>query len=323
MTKVSVIIPVYNSAPVLRLTIDAVLSQSYSLIEVIIVDDGSSDKSLEVARSYTDNRIIVITQKNAGAAVARNSGLKIASGDYIQFLDAGDCISPNKIEKQLMVLTENPEKLAVCDYIKFNNPDEIGQKLGEDQTSFIYSSNEPTDFLANLWGANGQSNFIQTNSWLVPRSLIDKAGYWREYRCPDDDGEFFARIILSSNGIIHVPGVYNYYHVGVGANFLSGNKNRKYIQNVLLTIDLKSVYLTQKDYSYKIQKAIAMQYLFFAVYNYPAFRLYSAIAYKRYKSFNIKLRTPKIGGIFFETTKFIFGWKCARFIRYFSREKNK
>ena len=90
--KISVIIPVYNASKYLRQCINSVLGQTLKNIEVICIDDGSIDNSLEILKEYQikDNRIIVCTQENSGAAVARNKGLDIAKGDYIAFMDPDD-----------------------------------------------------------------------------------------------------------------------------------------------------------------------------------------------------------------------------------------
>ena len=317
---VSIIIPVYNSANILRATVETALAQSHMRKEIIIIDDGSTDNSYELALSYQSESVRVVRQPNAGAAVARNTGLALANGELIQFLDAGDLLSTDKIEKQVTALRANPLKLAVCSYVQFTSADQLNSPSYPDQSSYIYSTDDPLDFLVNLWGGNGEMNFIQTNSWLVPREIINRAGIWRNYRCPDDDGEFFARAILASEGIEFVPGVYNYYHISPGANQLSTNKNRKYLQNTLLTIDLKHGYLLKKGKHPLISKAMASQYLRFAVYQYPAQKTLSLIAYSRFQSFHEKVPIPNLGGKGIELVKQIFGWRMARLIRYYFRE---
>ena len=321
MSLVSIIIPVYNSANFLKSTVESALAQTYLNKEIIIVDDGSTDNSFETAKQYENGNVKVIKQVNAGAAMARNTGLAIAKGDYIQFLDAGDLLSADKIEKQVAALNGSQIKLAVCNYIQFSGNDKPLTDLKiTNQSSFIYSTDNPLEFLINLWGGKGAMNFIQTNSWLVPKKLIEKAGGWRNYRCPDDDGEFFARMILAGDGIIYVPGVFNYYYMSPQANQLSSNKNIKYLQNTLLTIDLKHKYLLQKGRHPLISKAVAAQYLRFAVYNYPAQKKLSAIALRRYKALDERVTIPVLGGRLIELVKKIVGWKAARFMRYYTRE---
>lgn len=319
---VSIIIPVYNTQDFLASTIESALRQSYRSKEVIVVDDGSTDNSHIIAKAYEKDGVILIKQANAGAAAARNTGLAHAKGDLIQFLDAGDLLSDDKIEKQVRSLKNNPYKLAVCNYLQFCSESELNTLLFPDQSRFIFTTDQSVDFLVNLWGGNGEANFIQTNCWLVPRVLINKAGLWRPVRyCQDDDGEFFARVILASDGIVYVPGVYNYFRVGVGANKLSGNTKSEYLKNALLTINLKHEYLLQKGGHPKLNAAMAKQYLDFAVYNYPAQKQLSALAMRRYRKLNEKAELPMLGGKFVEGLKNLVGWRGVRFLLHHLRER--
>lgn len=301
----------------------SLLAQSYHELEVIMVDDGSTDNSYTLAKQYESSHVFVLQQKNAGAAVARNTGLAIAKGEYIQFLDAGDVLSEEKIAAQVKALDNQPGKVAVCNYKQFTTDEELKNGIYPDQSSFIYSSDDPQDFLINLWGGKGAMNFIQTNCWLVPIQIIEKSGGWRAYRCPDDDGEFFARVLLASEGIVYVPGVYNYYHITPGGvNQLSRSGNPTYLKNVLLTIDLKHRYLLNKGNHPQLRKAIASQYLRFAVDQFPAQKLLSAIAYKRYKALHEQVKVPVLGGRIIEFIKQVFGWRMARLTRYYLRGRS-
>ena len=101
MVKVSVIIPVYNVEPYLKQCMDSVVGQTLKDIEIICVDDGSTDGSLDILREYAaeDNRIQIIEQKNAGAGAARNNGMRHATGKYLSFLDSDDFFEPRMLEK--------------------------------------------------------------------------------------------------------------------------------------------------------------------------------------------------------------------------------
>ena len=100
--KVSIIIPVHNSSKYILECINSVINQTYKNLEIILIDDNSTDNSLEIIKSINDKRIKLIElSTNCGAAVARNKGIEIASGDYICFLDSDDYWKPRKIEKQL------------------------------------------------------------------------------------------------------------------------------------------------------------------------------------------------------------------------------
>ena len=87
---ISIIVPIYNAEQFLRECIDSILSQNYSNIEIILVNDGSRDGSLNICQSYDDSRIVLIDKENAGVSSARNAGLKVAKGEYIAFIDADE-----------------------------------------------------------------------------------------------------------------------------------------------------------------------------------------------------------------------------------------
>ena len=100
--KISIIIPVYNAEKYLKCCLDSILNQSYKNLEIIIINDGSTDNSLKVIEEYkkNDNRIILISQKNQGVSKSRNNGLELATGDYIMFIDPDDWIHVSSFLKK-------------------------------------------------------------------------------------------------------------------------------------------------------------------------------------------------------------------------------
>lgn len=116
---VTVIIPVFNCEKYIRESIESALGQTYSNIEVVAVDDGSRDSSLQILESYSD-QINVIKQKNSGSAVARNVGIAAANGKYVAFLDGDDFWFPEKIEAQVKYLESHPEvRLVFCEWLEW------------------------------------------------------------------------------------------------------------------------------------------------------------------------------------------------------------
>ena len=115
--RVSVIIPVYNMEKYLDRCMESVVGQSYADLEIIIIDDGSTDSSTEMCREWErkDNRIVYIWQENAGLGGARNSGMRAASSDYITFLDADDWFEPTFVEKIIKVMLETSSDMGQCD----------------------------------------------------------------------------------------------------------------------------------------------------------------------------------------------------------------
>jgi len=121
---ISVVIPSYNCAPFLRETVESVLSQTYPPIEILIVDDGSTDGSSDIACEFGDP-VRVITQPNSGVSVARNRGIDEAQGEWIAFVDADDLWEPTKLERQMETLATEGADDAVClytDFYRFGGP---------------------------------------------------------------------------------------------------------------------------------------------------------------------------------------------------------
>ena len=121
--KISVIVPIYNACKHLRPALDSILAQTFKEIEIICVDDGSTDTSLDMLKIYQkmDNRIRIITETNAGPGHARNNGLKRARGKYVAFLDADDFFEPEMLEKLYNLAEENGLDIAITRYDIYDN----------------------------------------------------------------------------------------------------------------------------------------------------------------------------------------------------------
>jgi len=223
--KVSVLIPLYNSENYIEASIQSVFNQTYPSIEIIIVDDGSSDNSYKLAKLYESENVKLIQQPNKGAAAARNTALSFATGDYIQYLDADDLLSPDKIEKQVAILDKNPDCISSCAWGRFvKNPNEA-----RFVKQAVWADFKPVDWLVTAWNGGGM---MQTACWLVPRQIAGKAGMWNENLTLHDDGEYFCRIILQSKAILFIETAKVYYRSEL-PHSLSRSNNRTAAKSVL------------------------------------------------------------------------------------------
>lgn len=114
--KISIIVPIYNVDKYLRRYLDSIINQTYKNIEIILVNDGSKDNSLNICKEYQkkDQRIIIIDQKNAGLSMARNNGIEKATGDYISFVDSDDVISSNMCDYLIKSIKESNSDISLC-----------------------------------------------------------------------------------------------------------------------------------------------------------------------------------------------------------------
>jgi len=272
---VSIIIPVYNSAGYLAATIQSALDQTWTNKEIIIIDDGSTDNSLSIAKSFESKIVKVLSQENKGASAARNKGLSAATGEYIQFLDADDLLSRNKIAAQLGKLKGLTDYLGICDTVYFRDG---SAPFDFARTTEWYSDDfdDPVDFLIKLYGGHivgpQYGGMIQPNAWLTPRNVIDKAGLWNEMRNPDDDGEFFCRVLLASSGIRYSSEAINFYRKFNGSgNSLSGRKDYEALSNTLKSTDLKAEHILKRKDTPLVRTILSRLYYENATVFFPAY----------------------------------------------------
>lgn len=198
---VSVIIPVFNRANLIKETLDSVIKQTYINWECIVVDDGSTDGTIEVLKQYAnkDSRINWYKRpkfKIKGASTCRNIGFELSKGKLIQYLDSDDLISENKFECQVNLLKNtNFKTFSTCKWgwLKKDKKGEILRDLS------IYKNFEKINlFLDALSVSRG---YAPIHNYMFHRKLILENGNWNEYLKINDDGEFMARIFVNSNQI--------------------------------------------------------------------------------------------------------------------------
>ena len=184
--KVSVVIPVYNSENFLRESIESVLNQTYSDIEVIAVDDGSTDKSLDILKEFSD-KILVISQLNQGLGAALQTGTKNISGKWLKWFSPDDILYPNAIESLVSEAKNLPPNTIV--YSNWEIIDENDKKLG-DFTESNY--NELSNFEYNIRLLDGQQ--INVNTTLIPESILESGCHFQNLENPIAiDYDFFLR----------------------------------------------------------------------------------------------------------------------------------
>lgn len=317
---VSIITPFYNSEKFLGETIESALGQTWPNKELILVDDGSSDGSLSVAQGRASENVRVICQHNRGASAARNRGLQEARGEYIQFLDADDLLSPDKISNQVAALRAQPGKLAACSTIHFRNglACQTGVKTRNEE-AFLFDDDDPVHFLVNLLGGyQPKGSMIGVHAWLTPRSVIERSGNWNESISTDDDGEFFSRVILSSSGIIKTDGQSYYRKYQWGSKSLSHELTEESIDSMFKATLLKKDHLEAYKNVPAVDIAIYKQLLYLALKAYLKFPgLYRRIALELRKYPDVHA-APLMGGRRINAIARIFGWKTASILQYCS-----
>ncbi len=212
---VSILIPAYNAQELIADTLRSAIAQSWPAKEIIVVDDGSSDQTVAVAKEFEASGVRVVTQKNQGAAAARNCAFSLSHGEYIQWLDADDLLAPDKIACQMQAIEQCRSKktLLSCGFAKFMYRWSRARFVPTD----LWSDLSPAEWLVRKMG---QNLYMQTATWLVSRELTEAAGPWNTSMLSDDDGEYFCRVLLQSDGTHFVPQAKVYYRA-LGTDSLS------------------------------------------------------------------------------------------------------
>ena len=251
MVQVSVIIPAYNARQYLSATLGSLCRQTMSDFEVIVVDDGSTDGTSQIAQKFSDDRISVFVRENCGQSAASNFGCSVAKGRYIKFLDADDLLNPQHLENQLHSLEMHPHHVSCCAWGYFRETvsafsirSEVANADYEDPLDWIIDSLTRDEGMMGAW------------RWLIPRNVWDTCGGWNEQLSLNNDFDLSIRILLASKGVRFSAEAVYYYRKGVlGA--LSGSLSRRSLESAYLTTLLGTRSLLLREDSLRIRRLCA------------------------------------------------------------------
>jgi glycosyltransferase involved in cell wall biosynthesis len=300
---VSILIPAYNAERYISETIKSALAQSWARKEIIIVDDGSRDDTVRIARQFSSPTISVVTQPNSGASVARNKAFSLCQGDFIQWLDADDLLAPQKLSNQIRAWQESPGKrdLLSTGWGYFVCRREKAQFT----PSSLWRDLSPAEWLYLKFTTN---HFMQTSVWLVSREVTNAAGPWNERLTLDDDGEYFCRTVLASERVRFIPGNNVFYRKGANSLSVIGHSNKK-MESQLLSIRLQADHLRSFDHT---MKAAMVKYLqSYMILFYPNRPDLVKEAEEIATSLEGKLQVPSLPGKYALIQK-VFGWQAAK-----------
>ena len=211
MPKISVIVPVYNAEKYLTECVDSILAQTLRDIEVILVDDGSTDSSPALCDAYAekDHRVKVIHKSNGRAASARNAGMKIAQGEYIAFVDSDDWIDPEMYEKMLAAGAD----VCLCDYVRFKGSQEFPFTQHNIREGFYDKAQIRKEIYPHLV-MDGVEYPITISNWamLIKRTVIVENNLsYREDILISEDAPFGSEVLYCANSFAYLKGQ-EFYH---------------------------------------------------------------------------------------------------------------
>jgi glycosyltransferase involved in cell wall biosynthesis len=300
---VSILIPAYNAEKWIADTLRSAIAQTWENKEIIVVNDGSSDQTRAVAQQFESNCVRVVTQENQGAAAARNKAFSLAQGEFIQWLDADDLISRNKITKQMQAFDQMASKKTLLSSAWGRFFYRYGR--AEFKPSALWCDLTTTEWLSRKME---QNLHMQTATWLTSRELAEAAGPWNTQLLGDDDGEYFCRVLLNSDGVRFVPEAKVYYRAA-GTSSLSyiGMSDRK-MEAQMISMKAHIGYLLSLEDSART-RAASVRYL----QNWLVFFYADLVeeAEQLAKELGGKLAPPQLSWKY-SWIRALFGWRLAK-----------
>lgn len=299
---VSILIPLYNAAQYIEETIKKALTQTYPNIELIIVDDHSTDNSLEIAKKYSCDKVHIYTNPKKGGNSARNYAFHMSKGEYVKFMDADDYCSDDMIEKQMeRILKDGNKDTLVFSPVQMLYPDGRlilpYRQIDKDYIPGI-------ELLIDIWRGKGWNC---PHCHLMHRDLFIRSGGWDETIIKNQDAEFFARVAAKASRALSVNDVFAIWRqTGIG---VSSQLSLKAHESMLKTYDIIShLILNYKDN--EDNRCICAIYIGNFVYRYyPRIEPIIQKVYEILDYLQQPLTLPKRKVL--KLLRFFLGWKIA------------
>ena len=308
---VSILIPAYNAEKWLAGTLKSALAQTWPSKEIIVVDDGSRDRTLAVARGFEAAGVKVATQKNSGASAARNHAYRLCQGEFIQWLDADDLLAPDKIERQMEAALNNSNRRVLYSggWGRFM----FRVHAAKYSPNELWADLSPTEWLTLKLERN---LFLPLSVWLVSRELSEAAGPWDEKLSLDDDGEYFCRVLLAASRVQFVPGEKFFYRMSGFGSLSNVGRSDKKLESLWLSMQAHIRYVRSLDDSARTRHA-AVTYLGNWLHCFHPVRPDLVMAAQQLAAtLGGKLELPQVRPKYAALEK-LFGYACAARVQEF------
>ncbi len=245
MATISVVIPAYNAELTILPTIESLQQQTFSDFEVIIINDGSTDRTLELLQNFEDPRLKIFSYENGGLSVARNRGLAQATGEFIAFLDADDLWTPDKLELQLAALQKHPEAGLVYSWTYYLDEQTKTTYTG---ISLFFEGNVQANLLVNNFIASGSNP-------LIRRQVTESVGEFDTACAGCADWDYWLRISACWTFVV-VPKHQIFYRQSLGAM----SSKVKAMEEAGLFVIEKAFLAAPPEYQYLKNQSVAWLY---------------------------------------------------------------
>ncbi len=311
-TCVSVIMAAWNAGGWILEAVHSALGQTLHDLEVIVVNDGSTDDTAEKLGSINDPRLRVFHQPNGGQSAALNRGISEARGRFIKFLDADDWMNPEHLAAQVSVLEGTTDELASCAWGYFlESPREVTTRDEVTNRDYI----DPMEWLVD--SLTKDEGMMGGWKWLIPREVMNRAGGWDTRLSLNNDFEFSIRVLLASGGVRFAPGAVYSYRKGI-SGALSGSRGCRAMTSAYLTTESGCALLLKRENSERVRRICADRWQSWLYLFYPEFKDLAAGAADRIRNLGGS-RIPLGGGKVMRLLLPMLGWKNVRRLQEMSR----
>lgn len=304
---VSVCIPVYNAGKFLSDTLDALLLQDYPKVEIVVVDDQSTDGSAGILSGYSD-KIKVCQSIRKGANPSRNQAFENCTGDYIIFFDADDWVPRNFISSQVECMVNHRDCVVVSEWGRFFETKEDYRKdpnIVEHDLSFH-------DWIIHYWTRN--NHMTPPGRVMIPRNVLVQAGLWNEELSLNDDLEFFSRIFNAARKILYNGKSRFYYRSGVGGVSSKVYEYHQQVSNFRSIDTATNIAHEVFPNDPGVRRASANMWQLFIYENYPHHRSLTDKARQHIKELGGSDFEFPAGGVT-KTLLRVFGWKLTKKVK--------
>ncbi|WP_428328408.1 glycosyltransferase family 2 protein [Mucilaginibacter sp.] len=304
MPLISICMPAYNCGPFIQQTLACLCAQSYSNIEIIVVNDGSTDDTRAQIESITDQRITLINLTNGGAAKARNIAYQHSKGKYIIFFDADDHVKPDFILQQVKKINDLDDVVVLADWGRF---------YGDDFNSFVKEANTYDELFFEDWiNDHWHNNDPMTTPGrvIIPKKIVEQAGPWNESLNLNDDLEFYSRVFLKAKKILFNHNATFYYRSGIKG--LSSKKGSNAYLSLYKSIQLSTeLILAHFGDNAHIKQSCANLWQGFVHEVYPYENELTRKAEQNIKALG-GANLPFLAGGYTKTLATLIGWKLTK-----------
>jgi len=311
---VSVCMPCHNAAPWVGAALDSVLAQTWERVEIVAVNDGSTDATGDVLEQYRARGVRVVHQPNQGQSAAANRALAEARGALIKFLDADDLLAPDMIARQMTRLAGRHDAVVLGEWARFR--DDPAEAVFPPLP--MYRDADPVDWLVTEW-STGEA-MMQCALWLIPAEVLARSGGWDTSLSLINDFEFFTRVLLSAEEVLYSPHARLYYRSGVSGS-VSARRSNTAIDSAWRSLNLATQQLLRREDSGRTRRACADVLQGFEYFCYPD-RLdlcaQARAAVARWGGSSL----PPSGSPRYHALRALIGWRLASRVRRWAQERS-